>query len=565
MVLDGVGKRYGHGPWVLDGLALALPPGSVTLVVGTNGSGKSTLLRILAGLSRATTGEVRGRPPTVAFAPERLAAQVRLTGASYLEHMGRMRGLAPGEVAARAGELFRRLRLSPGPGMPVRSLSKGNRQKVVVAQAFLAPVDLVVLDEPFTGLDPLARATVWELIGEARAGGSAVVLSAHLADDAVRTDRALILDCGRLHPVVVAADLSHRMRIQLAGAGDVTSLAAMPGVEVEATGFGARVADRTLLADGAGVADGGRRPRPSVGDAGRTVSLAVDGPLSDRTLARVLAEGWSVRWVTPLVAAAGGSDGPHPPAYSLPQAADTAVGSVDPIAPRRGGAVTNSIGPITGVVRYTLVDAIRAQRWIAPVVLFLAAVAIANSDAGPALTTYADTLTVLLPVGIWLTWSVLNAEDPVQADVSMVTVGNDLRYRLGKLAAAFLACAGLSVVAIATPVAVGAAGASAGSVARVLLEGLVGHVLVAALAVAVGGVTTRPVIGRLAEAFYVAITFTLAEIVIPGAPPVRQLLGAFDRDHPHHLAITLSIAGVETLALSAILVSIALAIARRRS
>jgi len=227
--------------------------------------------------------------------------------------------------------------------------------------------------------------------------------------------------------------------------------------------------------------------------------------------------------------------------------------------------VTNGGGSIAGVVRYTLADAVRAQRWIAPVVLFLAAVAIANSDAGPVLTTYGDTLTVLLPIGIWLTWSVVNAEDPVQADVSLVTIGSDVRFRLGKLVAAFLVCAGLAVVAVVTPFALGATATSARSVAADLVDGLVGHLLVAVLAVSAGAATTRPVIRRLAEAFYLAITFTLAEIVVPGAPPVRQLLDAFDRDHPNHLAITLSISGVETVLLSAILASIALAIARRRS
>lgn len=227
--------------------------------------------------------------------------------------------------------------------------------------------------------------------------------------------------------------------------------------------------------------------------------------------------------------------------------------------------MTNGGGSIAGVVRYTLADAIRAQRWIAPVVLFLAAVAIANSDAGPVLTTYADTLTVLLPIGIWLTWSVVNAEDPVQADVSLVTVGSQVRFRLGKLGAAFLVCAGLAVVAIATPVALGAAAASASTVASDLIEGVVGHLLVAVLAVAVGALTSRTVVGRLAESLYLAIAITLAEIAVPGAPPVRRLLDAFDQDHASHLTASLAVTGVETLVLAAVIVALALAIEKRRA
>ena len=229
--------------------------------------------------------------------------------------------------------------------------------------------------------------------------------------------------------------------------------------------------------------------------------------------------------------------------------------------------MSRSARSVAGVVRYTWADALRAQRWIAPVVLFLIFVAIANSDAGPPLTTYADTLASLLPAGIWLTWSVLNAEDLVQADVSAVTVGSDLRYRLGRHTAAFLACACLAAVAVATPVAAGAfAGGTGGrTLARDVGAGLAGHLLVAVLAVATGAVTTRPVMRRLAGAFYLATGITLAELVIPGAPPVRQLLAAFDADHPTHLAATVSVTTLETVVLAAILVATAVAIARRRS
>ena len=295
MVLDGVRKRYGRGPWVLDGIDLSVAPGSVSLVVGANGSGKSTLLRIMAGLSRVSSGEVRDRPASVAFAPERLAAQVRLTAGGYVAHMGRMRGLPAPSVAERSMELFGRLGLSPGPDMAVRSLSKGNKQKVVLTQAFLAPVDLMVLDEPFAGLDPVARSAAWELIADSCARGARVIVSAHGADDAVRADRCLTLAGGRLRALSATGPWPGRMQIRLAGTGDVSLLARLPGVVVHSAHSGPP-----------GVALDPANPGP-VGRVVEAVTLTVEGAFADRTLARALDQGWSVRSVTPV-----------PPAEAVP-------------------------------------------------------------------------------------------------------------------------------------------------------------------------------------------------------------------------------------------------------
>ena len=84
--------------------------------------------------------------------PERLPGRLRLTPRQYLAHMGRIRGAGPDQVAARADELLTRLALAPGPDVPIGTLSRGNAQKVALAQALLAPVRLLVLDEPYGGL-----------------------------------------------------------------------------------------------------------------------------------------------------------------------------------------------------------------------------------------------------------------------------------------------------------------------------------------------------------------------------------------------------------------------------
>lgn len=162
---------------VLSGADLVLEPGTLTSVVGSNGSGKSTLLRVAAGVSSVSGGFV-DVPAKVGFVPERQAARGKFTGSQYLAHMGRIRGLGPLEARTDGANLLSRLGVKPGPNVQWDQLSKGNRQKVVIAQAFLGSPDVVVLDEPFSGLDDEARRTLVALIAETREQGAAV-LSSH--------------------------------------------------------------------------------------------------------------------------------------------------------------------------------------------------------------------------------------------------------------------------------------------------------------------------------------------------------------------------------------------------
>ena len=156
-VASGLSKRYSRRqPWVLDHLDLRFEPGTLTVVVGANGCGKSTLLRVLAGVSRPTEGLITQRPRQVGYVPERLPARLQMTGHEYLAHMGRLRSLDISYAARRSEDLAARLSLNPSLDVRVRSLSKGNSQKVALAQAFLAPVGLLLLDEPWSGLDPSA-------------------------------------------------------------------------------------------------------------------------------------------------------------------------------------------------------------------------------------------------------------------------------------------------------------------------------------------------------------------------------------------------------------------------
>lgn len=198
--LAGVTKNFGSRP-VLRGVDLAVAAGAVVGVLGTNGSGKSTLLRILAGVSRPSGGTASGRPRT-GYVPDRFPARQRMSALSYLCHLGRISGLSTAEARRRAEGWLERFALAGGPDSPLRDLSKGNAQKVGLVQALLPEPDLLVLDEPWSGLDAGTRAVLTEVVGESAARGTAVVFTDH-RPDLVRTTatRAHRLVDGRLQPL----------------------------------------------------------------------------------------------------------------------------------------------------------------------------------------------------------------------------------------------------------------------------------------------------------------------------------------------------------------------------
>lgn len=176
---EAVGKRYGRGRWVLSDVDMQVSAGDVLAVVGDNGSGKSTLLRILVGLSQPTSGTVTGRPPHIGYVPDRFTAHNRIPAISYLTHMGRIRGMSASAARARGNHLLEQLSLVGGRNASLRTLSKGNAQKVALAQALLVQPDLLVLDEPWSGLDASAHGVLTELIDEVAAQGGAVVFTDH--------------------------------------------------------------------------------------------------------------------------------------------------------------------------------------------------------------------------------------------------------------------------------------------------------------------------------------------------------------------------------------------------
>ncbi len=177
MQLTDVAVRYGRGePWVLQDVSLGLDPGDVVELSGSNGAGKSSLLLVLAGVLAHRRGSVTGRPQVVGWAPERFEARQPHTVEAYLTAQARMRGVPPGptiEVALGRLDGLQLLRTR------LPDLSKGSAQKVGIAQALLTPPGLLVLDEPWSGLDAEAQTALPEIVAEVAGAGGIVVVTDH--------------------------------------------------------------------------------------------------------------------------------------------------------------------------------------------------------------------------------------------------------------------------------------------------------------------------------------------------------------------------------------------------
>jgi hypothetical protein len=215
----------------------------------------------------------------------------------------------------------------------------------------------------------------------------------------------------------------------------------------------------------------------------------------------------------------------------------------------------------TALVRYVLADALHGQRATAPALTFLVATAILNAmGGGPVLPDYAATATALLPAALWLAVVVCNSEDPVLAAVTAVTAGSPGRVRLARLVAAYLAVLPLVAVALVWPLALGKP-----LTAGVLAAGLVAHLLTALGGVGLAALAARPVVRRSAWAVLLGAAISLAEVIVPGCPPVHQLLVLFGGERTGHLGGGLAWIAAQTAVLAAVAVLFAHRLARHRS
>ncbi|MDR2988693.1 MAG: ABC transporter ATP-binding protein [Nocardiopsaceae bacterium] len=194
---DDLRVRYGKVV-ALDGVSLSVPAGQVTAVVGGDGAGKSTLLRCVAGTLAPDSGTVR-RPDKqrTGYLPASSGIYPDLTVAENLDFRAVGYGMSRRLARERAAEYLERSGLTPAADRLAAQLSGGMRQKLAVIAAMLHHPELIVLDEPTTGVDPVSRSGLWWLIARAAAEGCAIVLSTTYLDEAERCASILVLYSGR--------------------------------------------------------------------------------------------------------------------------------------------------------------------------------------------------------------------------------------------------------------------------------------------------------------------------------------------------------------------------------
>ena len=189
--LRGVSVRRGRRT-VLADLDLTVRRGEVVAVVGANGAGKSTLLQVCAGLLRAGSGTVE-RTSRFGYAPQLDALAPLLTVDEHLRLFGALDGANRGRAVSTGHRILQRLGWKPDGDQVVGALSGGTRQKINLALAQLASPDLLLLDEPYQGLDALAYEDLWALISAWRSSGAGVLLVTHLLRDIDFVDRVVEL------------------------------------------------------------------------------------------------------------------------------------------------------------------------------------------------------------------------------------------------------------------------------------------------------------------------------------------------------------------------------------
>jgi ABC-2 type transport system ATP-binding protein len=212
-------KRY-PGTTAVNHVTFTAMPGEVTGYLGPNGSGKSTTVKIIAGLLEPTGGQILycGRPiqenlieykARIGYVPEEPFLYPHLSGAEYLELCGELRDIPEGKLRQKIGAMLELLSLGGDRDVPISSYSKGMRQKVLIAAALLHDPELIILDEPFSGLDVHTGLVFRSLLRRLAASGKTILFSSHVLEVVEKVcSRVVILHRGQ----VVADDSIDHLR-----------------------------------------------------------------------------------------------------------------------------------------------------------------------------------------------------------------------------------------------------------------------------------------------------------------------------------------------------------------
>jgi ABC-2 type transport system ATP-binding protein len=242
--IDHVTKRFGTTT-ALDALTFEVGSGEVFGFLGANGAGKTTTMRICLGIIRADAGEIRwaGRPTadlprrTWGYLPEERGLHPRMGVLDQLVYFGSLYGEPPDRAKREALAWLRRFRISDSAGRRAEELSKGNQQKVQFIAAVLHDPEVLLLDEPFTGLDPVNLILLREAFDELHDRGRTLIFSTHQMEAAeALCESVAIVDHGRLVAGGRVRDLKRAsgrrtLRVAVGDAAPVSWLATLPGVD----------------------------------------------------------------------------------------------------------------------------------------------------------------------------------------------------------------------------------------------------------------------------------------------------------------------------------------------
>ncbi|MCP4833463.1 MAG: ATP-binding cassette domain-containing protein [Phycisphaera sp.] len=201
--LKGVGKRFG-GIQAVGDLSLAIPSGSLCGFLGPNGAGKSTTIRMIMSIIRQDEGSLRvlggdaiDRKDRIGYLPEERGVYRRMRVEEYLGFIGRLKGIDTPRIRSRVDDLLDRIELPDVKRRRCEELSKGMQQKVQFLAAIIHDPELLILDEPFSGLDPVNAQLLNELIRELHAEGRTILFSTHVLHQAEQMcDRIVLIDRG---------------------------------------------------------------------------------------------------------------------------------------------------------------------------------------------------------------------------------------------------------------------------------------------------------------------------------------------------------------------------------
>jgi len=217
--VDGVSRSF-DGRQVLKDVSFAVSGGRMTGFVGANGAGKTTTMRIILGVLAADSGDVTlaGEPLTRAirqrfgYMPEERGLYPKMTIAEQVVYLGQLHGLSRATATERTTRLLDRLGLGERAGEKLEKLSLGNQQRAQVAAALVHDPEVLFLDEPTLGLDPISRRNLWEYLVDVRArSGTTVFLTTHYLEEAEEADRVCVIDHGH----VVAQGTPTQLKSQL--------------------------------------------------------------------------------------------------------------------------------------------------------------------------------------------------------------------------------------------------------------------------------------------------------------------------------------------------------------